>query len=117
MYQKSCGRCGSTSLYTETKGKNVGLYCGDCGAWQKWVTKDELRAFEYNQAKESRKNTNWFPYNGKLPDDGQVVIGCKKSGFITRYQFKADDPPCWIDEHGEFFPLDEIIAWMPLPEP
>ena len=49
MYQNCCKKCGSTSLHTETKGNNIGLYCNDCGAWVKWLGKDELRAFEYSK--------------------------------------------------------------------
>lgn len=47
MYQNCCKKCGSVSLHTEVKGNNTGLYCDDCGAWIKWLGKDELRAFEY----------------------------------------------------------------------
>lgn len=47
MYQNCCKKCGSISLHTEAKGNNTGLYCDDCGAFQKWLGKDELRAFEY----------------------------------------------------------------------
>ena len=47
MYQNCCKKCGSVSLHTEVKGSNTGLYCDDCGAWVKWLGKDELRAFEY----------------------------------------------------------------------
>ena len=47
MYQNCCKKCGSISLHTEVKGNNIGLYCDDCGAWIKWLRKDELRAFEY----------------------------------------------------------------------
>lgn len=47
MYQNCCKKCGSISLHTETKGNNTGLYCDDCGAWIKWLGKDELRAFEH----------------------------------------------------------------------
>ena len=47
MYQNCCKKCGSISLHTEVKGNNTGLYCDDCGAWVKWLGKDELRAFEY----------------------------------------------------------------------
>lgn len=46
MYQNCCKKCGSISLHTEVKGNNTGLYCDDCGAWIKWLGKDELRAFE-----------------------------------------------------------------------
>lgn len=47
MYQNCCKKCGSIDLHTEVKGNNTGLYCNDCGAWVKWLGKDELRAFEY----------------------------------------------------------------------
>ena len=47
MYQNFCKKCGSISLHTEVKGNNIGLYCDDCGAWSKWLGKDELRAFEH----------------------------------------------------------------------
>lgn len=46
MYQNCCKKCGSIDLHTEVKGSNTGLYCNDCGAWVKWLGKDELRAFE-----------------------------------------------------------------------
>ena len=47
MYQNCCKKCGSISLHTEVKGNNTGLYCDDCVAFQKWLGKDELRAFEH----------------------------------------------------------------------
>ena len=47
MYQNCCKKCGSISLHTELKGNNTGLYCDDCGAWIKWLGKNELRAFEH----------------------------------------------------------------------
>lgn len=49
MYQNCCKKCGSTSLHTEIKGNNTGLYCDDCGAWITWLGKDELRAFEHSK--------------------------------------------------------------------
>lgn len=49
MYQNCCKKCGSTTLHTEVKGNNTGLYCNDCGSWIKWLSKDELRAFEYSK--------------------------------------------------------------------
>lgn len=49
MYKNCCKKCGSTSLHTKHKGNNTGLYCNDCGAWIKWLGKDELSAFEYSK--------------------------------------------------------------------
>lgn len=57
MYQNCCKKCGSISLHTEVKGNNTGLYCDDCGAFQKWLGKDELRAFEYSM-REATKEEN-----------------------------------------------------------
>lgn len=54
MYQNCCKKCGSVSLYTEVKGNNTGLYCDDCGAWVKWLGKDELRAFEHSKQVEKQ---------------------------------------------------------------
>lgn len=50
MYQNCCKKCGSTDLFTKEKGNNVGLYCADCGAWIKWLNKNELNAFEHSKS-------------------------------------------------------------------
>ena len=55
MYQNCCKKCGSITLHTEVKGNNTGLYCDDCGAWVKWLGKDELRAFKH-AIKEEKKD-------------------------------------------------------------
>lgn len=60
---------------------------------------------------------NWIPLSERLPEHGQEVLGCEKDGFITRYRYDAEEPACWIDDHEEFFSLDDVVAWMPLPEP
>lgn len=41
-------KCGCTDMFVQSKGNNIGLYCKSCGKWQKWLNKDEFRAFEYN---------------------------------------------------------------------
>lgn len=69
MYQNCCKKCGSISLHTEVKSNNTGLYCDDCGAWVKWLGKDELRAFE-NSKKEK--------YNNELSDNKDLIIRLKE---------------------------------------
>ena len=54
MYQNCCTKCGSIALHTEVKGNNTGLYCDDCGAWIKWLGRDELRAFKHSQKEEEK---------------------------------------------------------------
>ncbi len=52
-------KCGSMDMFTEKKGNNTGLYCLMCGKFQKWLGKDELRAFEHSQVfKKQRINNN-----------------------------------------------------------
>lgn len=63
LYQNCCKKCGSISLHTEVKGSNTGLYCDDCGAWVKWLGKDELRAFEH-----SKKNQILAQMRDTAPD-------------------------------------------------
>lgn len=78
MYQNCCKKCGSTSLHTEHKGNNTGLYCDDCGTWIKWLGKDELRAFKHsekNTDNHSAENAFIERLNGFL-DGIDEVIDC-----------------------------------------
>lgn len=36
-------KCGSTEVFIEQSGNNIGLYCADCGKWITWLNKDQLR--------------------------------------------------------------------------
>lgn len=82
MYQNCCKKCGSTSLYTKESGNNIGLYCGDCGAWIKWIGKDELRAFEHSKEEKQTMNDGIYMelfavkdgirYNAKIVDMKEV---------------------------------------------
>jgi len=38
-----CKYCNSTNLFTYPSGLHTGLYCTDCGKWQKWLGKAELK--------------------------------------------------------------------------
>ena len=48
MIPDNCGKCNSSQFYIEESRNNVGLYCKKCGAWQKWLNKDEVRLFNRN---------------------------------------------------------------------
>ena len=41
-----CPKCKSNDIFTEGSGQQVGLYCGDCGSWIKWLSKKEIRLAE-----------------------------------------------------------------------
>ena len=59
--------------------------------------------------------SRWIKTARRKPEHGQAVLGADRTGYVTRYAYDATDPPCFLDDHEEFFPQDEIIAWMPLP--
>lgn len=42
MHIECCNKCGSNKLFVEIQGQRRGLYCGECGKWQKWITKQEF---------------------------------------------------------------------------
>lgn len=42
MKNFACNKCGSVYVFIRSKGKQTGLYCGDCYSWLKWVSKKEL---------------------------------------------------------------------------
>ena len=45
-------KCGSNDFFHETKNSAMtGLYCSECGKWQKWLSSDEIRAFKHSESK------------------------------------------------------------------
>ena len=82
MYQNCCKKCGSISLHTEVKGSNTGLYCDDCGAWVKWIGKDELKAFEHSQKENNisgiKNNLRTYHLYELNLDKINTVDDCKK---------------------------------------
>ena len=82
MYQNCCKKCGSISLHTEVKGNNTGLYCDDCGAFQKWLGKNELRAFEYaNKSRGLRATAKVYDDAFVNPTDDENVSDFLIVGF------------------------------------
>ena len=42
-----CRKCNGSAFFMKSHSNNTGLYCGDCGAWQKWLNKDEINAWKH----------------------------------------------------------------------
>lgn len=51
MKIECCNKCGSSKLFVEIQGQRKGLYCGECGKWQKWITKQELQVAKFKGLK------------------------------------------------------------------
>lgn len=45
--QEKCSKCNSEKLFVEIQGNRRGLFCGECGKWQKWITKQELQIAKF----------------------------------------------------------------------
>ena len=56
-----CKKCQSENLIMRTNAKNPNateVICGDCGAWQKFIGKDEIRLFEIRTSAQPKIPTN-----------------------------------------------------------
>ena len=53
-------------------------------------------------------------YTSPFPDVGQEVLICLKSGDIRIDSFEDDADGCY---HYWFAGMENVAAWMPLPEP
>ncbi len=126
MNQKSCKKCGSISLYTKSKGNQTGLYCSDCGAWIKWLNKDEIRAFEHERLKtsETSHHGEWIPCSERLPESEEPEVLC----LVTYQDFNVSECKwenarlgimSYLTKHRIWNTkaLVSVLAWMPLPEP
>lgn len=100
MYQNCCKKCGSVSLYTEKKGNSIGLYCKDCGAWIKWLGKDELKAFEHSQIEKNKSSLS--DKNAIITSWRNILSVLKETGYDYLYQ---DDITKVADVLREYYGL------------
>lgn len=132
MYQNCCKKCGSIDLFTDKKGNNTGLYCRDCGAWIKWLGKDELRAFIESMrpaTKEEQESiqkhldkisvptgTNF--YDDKTKNDTQVLQELKDQ--IEHYichenhlaEISADNGVMEAVHYAKASQLKDVLNWI-----
>lgn len=55
---EKCNKCDSTDIFIEIQGNGNrrGVYCGTCGKWQKWITKQELQVYKFKGIKVIKDN-------------------------------------------------------------
>lgn len=85
MKEYRCPKCNSKNLFVKKVGNNTGLYCGDCGAWIKWVGKNELRAFEY-----LTKQKHVDDANSKQDDIASIIYGTLDHMYCDNCRFNSE---------------------------
>ena len=71
------------------------------------VKEAKEKAIEALEEQEPR----WIPVGERLPENKQRVLVTRKSGAIGYITWNT-----WWNEQRSY-PIDKVIAWMPLPEP
>lgn len=84
MKEYKCPKCNSKNLFVKKVGNNTGLYCGDCGAWIKWVGKNELRAFEY-----LTKQKHVDDANSKQDDIASIIYSTLDHMYCDNCRFNS----------------------------
>ena len=61
----------------------------------------------------------WIPVSERLPEENKTVIASTKYGVYPEARYTKEDGWEWAYESGADYwvDLDEVEAWMPLPEP
>lgn len=73
-------KCGCTDMFVKNNGNQNGLYCKSCGKCQKWLGKDELKSFEYNES-----HNKMCPINDLIKEcNKDLLYSCDKCGFNDR---------------------------------
>ena len=62
-------------------------------------------------------NGGWIPVSERLPEEHKEVLTCSIVGFIEIQSLENLYDAYWENQGGDWTDLEEIIAWMPLPEP
>lgn len=110
-------KCGGVHFFMETKGSQTGLYCSDCGKWQKWLTKDADMMELFDMDRPFLKTTGcdrtgcmFCGYGCHLEEESRFkrmkethpkqydyIMRPKEQGGLN-YKEVID----WINEHGGF---------------
>lgn len=98
--------------------------------WDWFVTKSYIPIMYYDSLADSMKNAvplsegldenkgEWIPVTERLPEEHKEVLTCSLGGFIEIQSIELSiELNYWENQHGDLSDIDEVIAWMPLPEP
>ena len=69
------------------------------------------------ELKQLKEQTRWIPVSERLPEFSKEVLTCSNGGFIEIQSLEDSYDGYWENQSGDWTDFDEVIAWMPLPEP
>ena len=105
IYRQDAIRILGAQCYRETDYRDI---CGkDC------------ECAEYMALRDLPSAQQWIPCSERLPETHEEVLACDQDGIQRVYVLTriSDDEVGWEDDYGFYQSLEDIQAWMPLPEP
>ena len=58
--------------------------------------------------------SGWISTRWTLPEEHKEVLTCGLGGFI---EIQSIEQSYWENQNGDWSDIDDVIAWMPLPNP
>lgn len=84
-------------------------YCNKCDKYRRELQKYKETGFTPEEIIDGKLLTGWIEVAERSPEDGQTVLS-SNGEYVYLVEYDADlDAP-----YGD---MDDIVAWMPLPEP
>lgn len=65
----------------------------------------------------AQSEQRWIPCSERLPEYRTEVLTRSSGGFIEIQSLEESYYGYWENQHGDWSDFDEVVAWMPLPEP
>ncbi len=87
-----CPKCNSENLLIIPKGSQTGLYCSECGAWIKWLGKNEKTVYEAKNVEEInpvKTVSKYIMYNIKLIVDNDSLSDKEKIEKIRKILYNS----------------------------
>ena len=116
---KLCKRYDDASGYSRSH--NEAIRTTDAKRCEECAEEHRQLAAWLKELKQLKERTIWIPVSEKMPGHYEVVLACCNDDFVTlaSFSYKEDRWECLTNMSSDtYFPEnEEIIAWMPLPEP
>ena len=83
--------------------EHIGKHFNEGGAWMAEFIDNAIKALD---------SQRWIPVSERLPEEEGLYLVSVKNDHERRYS-----KTCWYHGDGNWFALQNVEAWMPLPEP